>query len=548
LKEEPRTPLGDFIPVRLYKKRPGFRSPLARAEIVRQRDLFTPKSTTAAGRKTGPGPTIEGESAVFSLRRGLKVSIRTDNVRPGTVQVFLTALLRSAGARRNVERVPLFTSLIDSGAALSVSTSDPGIPDIAQELWNAISAAGALEDAETATTLKLYGSKLRLTPLLVGAVCSVLPAGAPILDVMSGTGIVTRKLSGRFGVTANDANAYAALLTRAQGARLDRSVDELLVSIKSEARANLRSLMKLAPAAFADEADLLHGEFSEKSLKRYRQFCSSPAFGAEGRPGPQEPYQLCVGRYANVYFGLTQCAQIDSLRAAIDEVATSPGDLRDLCLAAVLVAASICNSGPHFAQPRAISNVLNFRDVAERRARDLVWEFELALRNLVARPALIVPLQDVTQTDWEPAVKAFAARVGKRGPAAVYFDPPYSKLQFSRYYHVLNVILAYDYPPIEGVGRYPPLSMRFSSRFENRARSAKSEFEKAFVLCRELGLNVLVSYSDRGFVPIDTLTELMLAVFSDVTIFSESIRHHSQGVSLGDRQGRVTEFVLVGRL
>jgi hypothetical protein len=46
---------------------------------------------------------------------------------------------------------------------------------------------------------------------------------------------------------------------------------------------------------------------------------------------------------------------------------------------------------------------------------------------------------------------------------------------------------------------------------------------------------------------INKLTVLMLAVFSDVTIFSENIRHHSQGVSLGDRQGRVTEFVLVGR-
>jgi hypothetical protein len=39
----------------------------------------------------------------------------------------------------------------------------------------------------------------------------------------------------------------------------------------------------------------------------------------------------------------------------------------------------------------------------------------------------------------------------------------------------------------------------------------------------------------------------MTAAFADVTVFSENIRHHSQGVSLGDHQGRVTEFVLVGR-
>jgi hypothetical protein len=243
---------------------------------------------------------------------------------------------------------------------------------------------------------------------------------------------------------------------------------------------------------------LLHGEFNEETMRRYRDFSSRPVFGPTAAPGPGEPYQLCVGRYANVYFGLAQCAQLDSLRAAIDEVVAPEGDNRDLCLAATLVAASICNSGPHFAQPRAISTVPFFQEVAERRARDIVWEFELALRNLVARPSLAIPLAAVTQTDWQPAVQAFAARVGSRRPAAVYFDPPYSKLQYSRYYHVLNVLIAYDYPTIEGVGRYPPLSTRFSSRFENRARTAQSEFEKAFALCRDLDLHALVSYTTAG--------------------------------------------------
>lgn len=47
-----------------------------------------------------------------------------------------------------------------------------------------------------------------MTQLLVGAACSSLPEGAPILDAMAGTGIVSRILSERFRVSTNDANAF----------------------------------------------------------------------------------------------------------------------------------------------------------------------------------------------------------------------------------------------------------------------------------------------------------------------------------------------------
>jgi len=248
-----------------------------------------------------------------------------------------------------------------------------------------------------------------------------------------------------------------------------------------------------------------------------------------------------------VYFGLSQAAQLDSLRFGIDEVAPEAGDDRDLCLSALIIAASVCNSGPHFAQPVRLSTLKMFRQTIERRARDIAWEFELALRRLTARPPLRTPLRDATQLDWREAVDRFTRSIGSRRPAAVYFDPPYSKLQYSRYYHVLNVLISYDYPSVGGVGRYPPLKDRFSSRFEHRPRTAEREFSEAFELCRAHDLAALVSYSDRGFVPINDLSNLMQENFREVCVFSEAVRHHSQGVRLGDHQGRVTEFVLVGR-
>ena len=63
---------------------------------------------------------------------------------------------------------------------------------------------------------------------------------------------------------------------------------------------------------FARELDFLHGELTEERLTAYRHFCDQPVFVPEGPPATGQPYQLCVARHANAYFGLAQAAQLDS--------------------------------------------------------------------------------------------------------------------------------------------------------------------------------------------------------------------------------------------
>ncbi|WP_162250057.1 DNA adenine methylase [Bradyrhizobium sp. Leaf396] len=403
----------------------------------------------------------------------------------------------------------------------------------------------SISDVESRSTPKLYGSKLRLTPLLAAAVCSNLPAGAPILDAMAGTGIVSRMLSGRFRVSVNDANAYGAVFARSQGATLTRDADELIERLRQVASRNYDALVGLAPGSFATEADFFHGDLGDERFVKYRDFCQEPVLASSERPPCGAPYQLCLARYANSYFGVAQCAQLDSLRAAIDEITPAAVPERDLLLSALLMAATVCSTGPHFAQPRKLT-LASFRDTVERRARSVMWEFELAVRRMAARPPLHHPVEQATQGDWREAVTRFAQGPGSRKPAGVYFDPPYSKFQYSRYYHLLNVLISYDYPSIHGVGRYPPLADRFSSRFEHNSNPALSEFEDAFDLCRDLGLRVFVSYSNRGLVAADALIHKMMGRFAEVVQFSDRIRHHSQGTRL-DHLGYVTEFVLAGR-
>src|SRR5207253_2965645 len=61
--------------------------------------------------------------------------------------------------------------------------------------------------------------------------------------------------------------------------------------------------------------------------------------------------------------------------------------------------------------------------------------------------------------------------------AVIYADPPYSKDHYSRYYHVLETLVRYDYPSAAGAGRYRP--DRYSTPFSLR-RQAPAAFNALF--------------------------------------------------------------------
>lgn len=538
----PDLELGSFLPRVLQAKAANAPAAMHAQPLSesRQKDLFAEFSP---GLSAGQ---FASRIVEFAIPPVATISVDVQVVTPTEIQGLSGALRNFAREPASSKRHAVSTYDIDDAAGLRIRTSDPSIGAAASDFWQAIRSSSSISETEARSTPKLYGVKLRLTQLLVGAACSSLPEGAPILDAMAGTGIVSRVLSERFRVSTNDANAYAVLLARCQGARPVGDVEDLVARIRAAATRNYDALVALAPGSFVEEAHFLHGDLDGKRFEEYKSFCRKPVLEPSGRPPGSSPYQLCVSRYSNYYFGVAQCAQLDSVRAAIDEVSPHASENRDILLAALVIAATVCSTGPHFAQPRKLTHA-SFRDIVERRARSVMWEFELAMRRLADRPLLRYPIESSTQGDWREAVVAFAERSGGKRPAAVYFDPPYSKLQYSRYYHLLNTLLAYDYPVIQGIGRYPPLADRFSSRFEHRPRTALNEFESAFDLCRDLGLRVLVSYSNRGLVPADVLAATMAERFSEVVEFSETVRHHSQGTKLGDHAGHVTEFVLAGR-
>ena len=137
------------------------------------------------------------------------------------------------------------------------------------------------------------------------------------------------------------------------------------------------------------------------------------------------------------------------LRYAIDqEFGGGPGS--DVCLAALLSAASNCTSTPgHFAMWRVIRTNSGARDIARFRVRDPLAYFESKLKELIAAAPDGVQQHKLITGDALDFVSSYDAPVG-----VAYLDPPYSPVHYSRFYHVLEELVDYDYPPVSSAAGF----------------------------------------------------------------------------------------------
>jgi adenine-specific DNA-methyltransferase len=83
----------------------------------------------------------------------------------------------------------------------------------------------------------------------------------------------------------------------------------------------------------------------------------------------------------------------------------------------------------------------------------------------------------------------------KPNVGVVYCDPPYTSDHYSRYYHIWETLVEYDYPEVAGVGRYRP--DRFSTPFSIKSL-AVGAMTRLVASASECGSDVVLSYPSNG--------------------------------------------------
>ncbi len=185
--------------------------------------------------------------------------------------------------------------------------------------------------------------------------------------------------------------------------------------------------------------------------------------------------------YGGYYFSPYQALTFDYMLANLPRDEPS----RSVCLASIISSASNCAASPgHTAQPfRPTDSAGPF--LRKAWSRDPLFYCVRALKSICPQYA--------NATGKAVVGNALDIASTLSSDDLVFLDPPYSNVQYSRFYHVLETIVVGQCGNVEGAGRYPPISERPQSDFSKKSKS-RYALEHLLNSLSEVGATVILTF------------------------------------------------------
>ena len=240
---------------------------------------------------------------------------------------------------------------------------------------------------ERISTLQYMGSKSRM----LDKICVPIIEDSNVLrvvDLFAGTGSVGYALSPYKSIISNDIEYYSYVLNEAILNGCLMGEDELAAFFQKVER-KYHVISSYLSAELSAEATFLSAPVDD--FEEYATFSNAtpsvfnnprllPVFKSLGclvdkiRPGKSDqdvPFPCLFTTYfANAYFGINQCCQIDALASAINELTNERQ--RFVLLSALMTATSTtASSTTHFAQFLTVKSKSTFKNLKEKRSSDI---------------------------------------------------------------------------------------------------------------------------------------------------------------------------------
>jgi adenine-specific DNA methylase len=290
------------------------------------------------------------------------------------------------------------------------------------------------------------------------------PRHSRFIDLFTGSGSVAWFVSQRFPIEAraHDLQHYACALAAAV---IERSV---VIDPESVWK---RWLQRASPQFEALDPPS-YPIVSASTVEKARNWCE------------QFEEDTFVYAFGGHYYSPLQVSWITALRFTLPKARPE----RSACLAALIIAASKCAASPgHTAQPFQ-PTFTAIKYLQQSWGRDFCCDVLAALRQLgpmYAKKKGCASVADANES-------ARSLRAGD----LVFIDPPYSAVQYSRFYHVLESIAVGAITGVEGVGRYPPIKDRPSSKYSQKSTSF-SAVEDLLISIENCGASAIVTFPNH---------------------------------------------------
>ena len=361
------------------------------------------------------------------------------------------------------------------------------------------------------------GSKLRLLDVILGVVDTFCSKDEGVIDLFSGSGIVSKGFSERHPVFSVDIQEYARVIASAlllpflpvkgfsKTALFETNVYKGLYKAFEpliDFERNALSSINVNPhdiVALLEVGPLVAEQARAQVLDSRIYTAIRTTQRAVKQVSMKYPCTIAE-YYGGVYFSFEQAIALDACLYLLDHFDPLS---RHVFHAAILSTASeITNTvGRQFAQPVTVkkqdgelkANIL--RKIERDRVVNTgtVLSSWLEKYNSQEQPRYSNTVIRGDYTDAFPVSPGFRT---------VYADPPYTRSHYSRYYHVLETLALRDRPTITqsnmpakfAVSKGVYRSDRFMSAFGVLSK-ADDAFNKLFSLCSTNKLNLVLSYS-----------------------------------------------------
>lgn len=398
-----------------------------------------------------------------------------------------------------------------------------------------------------AVNISYMGTKRELATTVAEVIRHAQPG--VMLDAFTGMGTVGEEVAPTRQVWTNDVQLFAAEVGRALFSSRDAPPGTLHVADVhfDEFERHRQRLTNRCHITLRAEDALLAAE-TYNAFTRQKKIVTN-TLRTEAPGTGRLRWNLFTSTYADNYFGVRQAIEADAILHAVSsnhsKGHTSSDQKRWLTIALGRALLRVANSTGHFAQflkPKRGS----FERHIRQRSRSLWAEWLYSTGELCA----------VGTSDWRRRNKSFQEDSllllpkfvkAKERPAVIYADPPYTNDHYSRYYHLLDTMMLYDYPSVTGAGLYRP--NRFQTPFSLKSKAA-SAFDSLVSSVAKTGADLVLSYPSNGLIieagakPITILKKHFRRV---ECCDSVEHRHSTFGASKGSARANVTELIYIAR-
>jgi len=345
--------------------------------------------------------------------------------------------------------------------------------------------------------LKYMGSKREILDFVIGSIESLNVESEWLCDLFAGSCIVSASLKGKYKIHANDIQEYSKVLAHTY-----------LSNLKGSIPYNRLSQIKVKVSYFVSQFKRKYKNlnFSYENVHNLRDF-------QELETDQQKliekdfdlGFHLFTRYYSGTYWTYEQCVWIDSIRAVAEGYIGKP-EYYPILSSLIYAMSYVAQSTGHYAQYRDAISESSMRDILIYRNREIWPYFEKKFNELILSLNGNALEFKATSRDYLDCIRIIEEN------SIVYADPPYQSVHYSRFYHILETLVRYDYPKVQYKGRYR--EERHQSPF-CKTTTVKKAFEDLFNGVNDKKAHLVISYSDTGLINLNQIKEISSKVLKN---------------------------------